>query len=235
MVRASTREGIATLGLDRPEKGNALSVELVAALHEAIDAAVADTDVHTLVLAGSGKHFCTGFDLSSLDTETDATLADRFIALEKLLQALWHAPVRTIALAQGRTWGAGADIFASCDVRVANEDATFRFPGSAFGIVLGTRRLVEALGWDLARPFVTEGAACDAGYALECRLATRVGIASWLEEQASLPSVDRETFAAIRAVARGDHRAEDLASLERSARRPGLRQRIVDYRARLKG
>ena len=66
MVRASTREGIATLGLDRPEKGNALSVELVAALHAAIDAAIADTDVHTLVLAGSGKHFCTGFDLSSL-------------------------------------------------------------------------------------------------------------------------------------------------------------------------
>ena len=101
--------------------------------------------------------------------------------------------------------------------------------------MLGTRRLVEALGWDLARPFVTEGAACDAGYALECRLATRVGIASWLEEQASLPSVDRETFAAIRSAARGDHRTEDLASLERSARRPGLRQRIVDYRARLKG
>ena len=50
MVRASTREGIATLGLDRPEKGNALSVELVAALHAAIDAAIAGTGV-TCVLS----------------------------------------------------------------------------------------------------------------------------------------------------------------------------------------
>ena len=234
MLRASTREGVATLGLDRPEKGNALSVELVAALHAAIEAAIADLSVHTLVFAGSGAHFCTGFDLSSLDTETDATLAERFIALEKLLQAVWHAPVRTIALAQGRTWGAGADLFASCDMRVANADATFRFPGSAFGIVLGTRRLVEAIGWDRARPFVTEAGSCDALYALECTLATRVGIASWLEEQASAPVVDRETFAAIRAVARPDHRAADLASLTSSARRPGLKQRIVDYRAALK-
>lgn len=234
MVRASTREGVATLGLDRPEKGNALSVELVAALHAAIDAAIVDESVHTLVIAGSGPHFCTGFDLSALDTETDDTLAERFIALEKLLQTVWHAPLRTIALAQGRTWGAGADLFASCDIRVANDDATFRFPGSAFGIVLGTRRLVEAIGWDRARPFVTEGAVCDAGYAQECGLATRVGIASWLEEQARALVVDRKTFAAIRSVSRGDRGEEDLASLTASARRPGLKQRIVDYRARLK-
>ena len=234
MIRASTREGVATVGLDRADKGNALSVAMVAALHAAIDAAIADASVHTLVFGGAGAHFCTGFDLSSLETETDDTLAERFIALEKLLQAVWHAPVRTIALAQGRTWGAGADLFASCDVRVAHDDTTIRFPGSAFGIVLGTRRLVEAIGWDRARPFVTEGASCDAAAALACGIATRVGIEGWLAEPANAPAVDRETFAALRSAARGDHRAADLATLTASARRPGLKQRILDYRARLK-
>lgn len=233
-VRASTREGVATLGLERPEKANALSVEMVAALHAAIANALADPGVHTIVFHGAGPHFCTGFDLSNLDAETDETLAERFIALERLLQAVWYAPVRTIALGQGRTWGAGADLFASCDIRVANPDTTLRFPGSAFGIVLGTRRLVELVGWDHARPLVTEGATCDAEAALAMGLASRIGIEAWLAEQANLPVVDRETFAALRIAVRGDRRTLDLATLTASARRPGLKQRIVDYRASLR-
>ena len=67
--------------------------------------------------------------------------------------------------ATGRAWGAGADLFASCDIRACAPDATFRFPGTAFGIVLGTRRLVELVGWDRARPLVTEGATHDAAAA----------------------------------------------------------------------
>jgi enoyl-CoA hydratase len=211
-VGSTKREGVTALGLERPEKGNALSAEMVADLHAAFVAAIADPEVHTVVFRGAGAHFCTGFDLSALDTETDESLAERFIALERLLQAVWHAPVRTIAVAQGRTWGAGADLFASCDVRVAAEDMNARFPGSAFGIVLGTRRLVEAIGWDRARPFVTEGASCDAEGALKAGIATRIGIDAWLAETPPPVVVDRETHAAIRAVARGDHRAEDLAS-----------------------
>lgn len=233
-VRNVKREGIATLVLERAEKANALSAEMVADLHAAVVAAVSDPEVHTVVLRGAGDHFCTGFDLSTLESETDASLAERFIALEKLLQAVWHAPVRTIAVAQGRAWGAGADLFASCDVRVAGEDASFRFPGSAFGIVLGTARLVELIGWDNARPFVTEGFSCDAQTAWDAGLATQVGIDEWLEETPRNVVVDRETFAAIRTATRADRRAADLATLEASARRPGLKARIEAYRARLR-
>ena len=77
------RQGVATVWLDRAEKGNALSAEAVAALHAAIDAAMADDAVHTLVIRGRGRHFCTGFDLSDLDNETDASLRDRFVALKR--------------------------------------------------------------------------------------------------------------------------------------------------------
>ena len=52
-----------------------------------------------------------------------------------------------MAVATGRAWGAGADLFASCDIRACTPDASFRFPGTAFGIVLGTRRLVELSAW----------------------------------------------------------------------------------------
>jgi len=94
--------GVATVWLDRPERGNALSAAAVESLHRAVSTALDDDAMHTLVFRGRGKHFCTGFDLSDLESETDASLRLRFIALEQLLQAVWHAPVRTVAFATGR-------------------------------------------------------------------------------------------------------------------------------------
>ncbi len=229
--------GVATAWLDRPEKANALSAASVDALRAAIDAAVADPATHTLVIRGRGRHFCTGFDLSDLEHETDATLRARFIALEELLQAVWHAPVRTVAVATGRAWGAGADLFASCDVRACTPEATLRFPGTAFGIVLGTRRLVELVGWDRARPLVTEGATHDCAAALAAGLASDLvegDIDAWLAARCAPPVADRETMERVRRATRPDHRAADMAALEASASRPGLALRIERYRAGLK-
>jgi enoyl-CoA hydratase len=229
--------GVATAWLDRPERGNALSAGAVDRLAAGVAAAIADPAVHTLVIRGRGKHFCTGFDLSDLEAETDATLRARFIALEMLLQAVWHAPVRTVAFATGRAWGAGADLFASCDVRACTPEASFRFPGSAFGIVLGTRRLAELVGWDNARPLVSEGATVDGAGALAAMLATDLvegDPEAWLARRCAPPAADRATLAAIREAARPDHRAADLASLDRSASRPGLVRRIDEYRKSLR-
>ncbi len=228
--------GLATVWLERPDKGNALSNEAVAALDAAIEGAFADPTVHTLLLRGRGRHFCTGFDLSDIGTETDASLRARFLALERLLQKVWHAPVRTAAFATGRAWGAGADLFAACDLRAAAPDATFRFPGSAFGIVLGTRRLAELVGWDRARPLVTEGVTLDAMQARAAGLVTEVvedDSEDWAARRLHPPVASRETLAAIREAARADHRAADLATLDRSASIPGLRERIERYRASL--
>ncbi|MGE0356412.1 MAG: enoyl-CoA hydratase/isomerase family protein [Burkholderiales bacterium] len=228
----AVRDGVATVWLDRPERGNALSAAAVGKLSGEVDAALSDPAVHTLLFRGRGRHFCTGFDLSGLEDETDATLRDRFVALEKLLQSVWHAPVRTAAFATGRAWGAGADLFASCDLRACSPDASFRFPGSAFGIVLGTRRLAELVGWDRARPLVSEGATLDAAAALDATLATEIhegDAAAWVGVRCTQPVADRETLAAIRAACRQDRRDEDLLSLDGSASRPGLKGRIARY------
>jgi enoyl-CoA hydratase/carnithine racemase len=229
--------GVATVWLDRPERGNALSAGAVEALRAAVTGAEDDGAVHTLVFRGRGRHFCTGFDLSDLESETDASLGERFAALEKLLQAVWHAPMRTVAVATGRAWGAGADLFASCDIRAAAPDMTIRFPGTAFGILLGTRRLAELVGWDRARALVTEGAMLDAAAALAASLATDVvegDIDAWLRPRCAPPVADRRTLAAIRSATRPDRRDEDMRTLRASASAPGLRQRIEDYRDRLR-
>ncbi|MFO1197835.1 MAG: enoyl-CoA hydratase/isomerase family protein [Burkholderiaceae bacterium] len=232
MLRREHDAGVETLTLARAERGNALSAALVDALCDAVEGACADAKVHTLVLRGEGRHLCTGFDLSDLESSSDGDLLARFVRVETLLAALWHAPVRTVACAQGRTWGAGADLFAACDVRRAAPDATFRFPGAGFGLVLGTRRLAERVGADTARRWVTGAEEADAAQALRTGLATE--IADDLRAPLPAPAIDRATAAAVRAATRADHRDTDLAALVRSAAAPGLKRRIAAYRDALR-
>ncbi|MFY7915747.1 MAG: enoyl-CoA hydratase/isomerase family protein [Rubrivivax sp.] len=220
--------GVATLTLNRPERGNALSSSLVEALIEGVHTAMTDGNVHTLVLRGQGRHFCTGLDLSDLDHTSDAELLWRLVRIETLLAAVWHAPKRTVAVAQGRTWGAGADLFAACEQRVVLPGATLRFPGAQFGIVLGTRRLALRMGGDAARALLTQGGELSTAQALACGLATHAEEPGW-----ATPQVDADTGAALRAATRaaggGDQRDADLAALVRSAARPGLVARVRRY------
>ena len=230
MLSTEQLPGITTLTLQRPERGNALGPELVEALISAAEAAIADPAVHTLVLRGAGRHFCTGLDLTDLATLSDGELLLRLVRIETLLALLWHAPIRTVALAHGRTWGAGADLLAVCEQRLAAADTTLRFPGAQFGIVLGTRRLAERIGVDAARALVLEAGELDATQALALGLVTRLG-----DSAADLlaPRTDAATARAIRNASRADRRDADLAALVRSAAAPGLQARIIAYRAHL--
>ena len=239
----SRREGgVLHLQLNRPDKGNPLSGALVNALTEAIEAAAQDQHLRLLVLSGAGRHFCTGFDLSNLDTETDDSLLARFVRVELLLQAVHTAPFTTLALAHGRTMGAGADLFVACSERWIVGDAQFAFPGAGFGLVLGTARLAALVGATLAADWIEGGRSIDADAACASTLATRRIESSAVEaeceglrERVSRldPATQRDIHAAITAGrhARGPAGdAEDLARLVRSAARPGLRERIAAYR-----
>jgi enoyl-CoA hydratase len=245
-------EGVAMITLERPARGNALSATMVEALIGAVGRACADPEVHTLALAGAGRHLCTGFDMSGLEAARDGDLLLRFVRIETLLDAIWRAPVRTVAIATGRTWGAGADLFAACDLRLATGDASFRFPGAAFGIVLGTRRLAERVGTERAREWIAQGATVEASQAAAAGLVSRLVATApgaheggraridWQREALGPPpTVDRASLAAIRAASRpaggpgADALADaDLAALVRSAARPGLGARMAEYRAR---
>lgn len=236
MLALDSRDGVRTLTLERPDRGNALSPALVDALLAAVREACADPALHTLALRGAGRNFCTGFDLGDLDACSDGDLMLRFVRVEELLAAIWHAPLRTVAFAQGRAWGAGADLFAACELRLAAPDANFRFPGAGFGLVLGSRRLAERVGVDLARRWVIEGAQPDARAAVDAGLATAM-LADIVDPDplfGAAPAIPRATAAAIRAATREDRRDADLAALVRSAAAPGLRARIAAWRDALR-
>ena len=237
LVLASRADGVATLSLNRPDRGNALGPELVEALEEAFDRAVSH-GARLVVLRGEGRHFCTGFDLTDLDSLSDGDLLLRVVRIEQLLQRIHAAPVTTLAVATGRTFGAGADLFAACDRRLAGPGATLAFPGPAFGLVLGTARLAAIMGRDRAREILLAGREMTAEAAAMAGLATAVlgeeaipaEIARAAAEAARL---DPETVAALhRRTMRAEEDA-DLAALVRSAARPGLQQRILGYRAQV--
>ncbi len=153
---AITRSGgVTRLRLSRADKANALDAALVDALLAAVDAAHRD-GTRLLVIEGDGRNFSAGFDFAGYETAGHGELLLRFVRIEQLLQAVYHAPFATLALAHGRNFGAGADLFLACGIRVATQDATFRMPGLRFGIQLGTRRLAQRIGADNARAMLAD-------------------------------------------------------------------------------
>lgn len=225
---------VTRLTLNRPQKANALSAALVEALIDAVDYAGTD-GTRLLILDGTGAHFCAGFDFSDYQSSSEGDLALRFIRIEVLLQSLYHAPYETLALAHGRTFGAGADVVASCGVRVATPDAAFRMPGLRFGVVLGTRRFASRVGADAARDILSASRSFDAGEALRIGFLTQVAAqGDWegiiVSARAQCERLSPAAAAALHRHTTGDTRAEDMAALARSVSTPGLKERVRSFR-----
>ncbi len=225
---------VTRLTLNRPQKANALSAALVEALIDAVEYAATD-GTRLLIIDGAGSHFCAGFDFTDAQTQSEGDLALRFIRIETLLQALYHAPCETLALAHGRVFGAGADIVASCGLRIAAADTTFRMPGLRFGVVLGTRRLMHRVGADKAREILSTSRTFNAAEALAAGFLT--GIAAAEEWPVLVTATQSATEALAPAAAAAlhrrtviDSRSDDMAELARSVSTPGLQERIRRYR-----
>ena len=230
-----TREGVLTrLTLNRAAKANALSGELVEALLSAVDTAHHD-GTRLLVLQGDCKHFCAGFDFGGFESQSEGDLVLRFIRIETLLQALYHAPFATLALAHGRVFGAGADLVAACHRRIAAPGTTFRMPGLRFGVVLGTQRLAQRIGAGRAREILAASSTFDADEAQRMDFVNQViDPPSWPDAVnaalAAAQILTPEAAAALNQQTTPDTRAGDMAALARSVSAPGLKQRIADYR-----
>ncbi len=232
-IRLQRDAEVWTAHLSRPEKRNALSLELVEALIDIVQRAPLE-GAKVLVLRGEGKSFSAGFDFSDLQQQTEGDLIYRFIRMEMLLQAISASPCVTVALAHGRTFGAGVDIIAACRQRYAVSDTSFRMPGLKFGLVLGTRRFGQIVGMQTALALQEDAATFDAANAL------RMGFLRGIVEQqmwdevvegarakaAALPDWSRTALYEVVSSSESDG---DLAWLVRSAARPGLKQRIAEY------
>lgn len=222
------------LTLTRPKRANALSETLVETLL-AVLADASEERMRLVSLTGEGTNFCSGFDLSGLADLRDADIVYKLLRIEQLLQHVAHAPFLTLALAKGRVVGAGADLFCACSERIAAPGTTFRMPGWRFGIALGTRRLTARIGTDAARTILSESRDFDADEALA------MGFATAIAEEADWPSTIKHSYSRAQALNWEAHkhlmyltikdtRSEDMAALVESSTRPGLKERIIQYR-----
>ena len=171
------RDGaIARITLDRPDRYNALSLELMAELRAALDAAGADAGVQAIVLAGAGRGFSAGHDLSEMIGREDAFYADLFDECSAVMQAVHAVPQPVIARVHGIATAAGCQLVAACDLAVAEEGARFGTPGVRIGLFCSTPMvpLSRAIGRKRAMQMLLTGELIDAETALDWGLVNQV-------------------------------------------------------------
>lgn len=171
------REGeIAVLSMNRPERRNALSLEMMRELDRAIASAAEQPDVRAVVLRGRGPAFSSGHDLRELlgrDVETYRTIFEACVALMERIAAV---PQPVIAEVAGVATAAGCQLVAACDLAVAGEAATFATPGVRIGLFCSTPMvaLTRVVGRKRAMEMLLTGDPIDARTACEWGLVNRV-------------------------------------------------------------
>jgi enoyl-CoA hydratase/carnithine racemase len=130
-IRVDAR--IATITLNRPEVGNALTRAMMVALANQIRMLSARSDVHVVVLAANGNEFCRGRDAGPIGTENRGALSayrlreNLMSGLLTVFEEISRAPIPLVACVQGPTNNFGVTLAAACDITLASENATFRY------------------------------------------------------------------------------------------------------------
>jgi enoyl-CoA hydratase/carnithine racemase len=176
--------GICTLTMNRPQRINLLTSEMLDALQDAFAAISQDRRIRVVVLAGAGKDFCAGHDLKEIRAlKEQPRIEDLFDKCGRMMQAIPALPQPVIARVQGAAAAAGCQLVAQCDLAVASEAAKFTMPGVIWGFFCSTPGV--AVGRNLQRKHAMEmlltGDAIDAHKALGWGLINRVVPAEQLD------------------------------------------------------
>jgi enoyl-CoA hydratase/carnithine racemase len=190
-VRAERREAVGIVTIDRPEKRNALSPDVMEALADAVAAYDEDPGARCIVIAGSDEVFAAGADIKAM---VERTLPE---VLEASTIAFWRrfASCRTplIAAVSGFALGGGCELALLCDMIVASETAEFGQPEITLGIIPGgggTQRLARVIGKQRAMELVLGGRRINAQEAYSLGLVNLIAPkGKWLEQAIELAEV----------------------------------------------
>ncbi len=179
LVRVAHQEGVVSIFLNRPERRNALSLELLGTLSNALSREIRD-DTSALIISGVDGSFSAGADLADLTgTLEDLGMDD---AIEAVTGKIRDLPVPVIAAIDGPCLGGAFDLALSCDFRIASKDAFFQVPATRLGLLYNPRSIVrmrQLLGRDVVFRLLVLGERLDA------IAARRAGIISRVVEGAS--------------------------------------------------
>lgn len=160
--------------LNRPERRNSLTIELMSELTDAVEAADRDTTQRILILRGAGKAFCTGLDLQEVSQHEKAHESAGFVA--KMLLAISQTRLITIAAVHGAAVAGGAGIMSACDFVIAAERTKFGYPEARRGLIAAAVMtfLRRQLRERDVRELLLTGELIEAPRALEMGLINRV-------------------------------------------------------------
>ncbi|MFI6729453.1 enoyl-CoA hydratase-related protein [Streptomyces sp. R-74717] len=215
--------GVATVVISNPAKRNAMTAAMWSTLPGLLERLAADSAVRVLVLTGAGDTFCAGADISSLRDPAGGPQA-LAVAAEEALAAF---PGPTLAAVRGYCVGGGSQLAAACDLRFAEEGASFGVTPAKLGVVYAassTRRLVALIGPAATKHLLFSGELIDTARALRTGLVDEVLPAGELDKRVdsyvrTLAARSRLTQAAAKEFATG--REDRDAYWAEQARRSG--------------
>ena len=169
-------EGLATLTMNRGEKRNPLSTEMMSALIDTFQELGQRREIRAVILAGAGVAFSAGHDLSEMRGRELDFYRQEFDLCTRLMHAVQAIPQPVIARVHGIATAAGCQLVATCDLAVASESAKFATPGVKIGLFCSTPMvaLSRAIGRKRAMEMLLSGQPIDAHTAAEWGLVNRV-------------------------------------------------------------
>src|SRR5712692_590539 len=184
----SKREGgVVRLTLNRPQRFNPLSLEMIAAIERELEAIARDPSARVVVLAAEGRGFCAGHDLKEMRAHAGDEAWQRrlFDDCSRMMVALTRLPQPVIARVHGIATAAGCQLVSMCDLAVAADTATFAMPGINIGVFCSTPAVGVArnVGRKRAMEMLLTGEPIDAATALSWGLVNRVVPASALDAE----------------------------------------------------
>ncbi len=176
---------LAIVTLNRPDRRNALSLDLMRELIDCLDEIGADTNLRAVVLAAAGKVFSAGHDLSEMVGRTVNDYRRLFDVCTELMTKIQSIPQPVIAQVQGIATAAGCQLVATCDLAIASEQAQFATPGVKIGLFCTTPMvaLSRAVGRKRAMEMLLTGKLVDAATAADWGLVNRVVPVDQLESE----------------------------------------------------
>jgi len=187
LVLATRNDGVVTLTLNRGERYNPLSREMIAALQAEIDRLAEDRSARVVILAAAGKGFSAGHDLKEMLAHAGdgSWQQDLFDSCSRMMVALTRLPQPVIARVHGIATAAGCQLVSMCDLAVASETAAFALPGINVGVFCSTPAV--GVGRNVGRKHSMEmlltGKPIDSATALSWGLVNRVVPVERLDEE----------------------------------------------------
>jgi enoyl-CoA hydratase/carnithine racemase len=188
LLRVERDGAVAVLTIDRPDKRNAMTAGMWAALPELLAGLADDPGVRVLVVTGAGPSFCAGADIADLLGGPDpddpmAGVRRDNLAAQAALRAFPHP---TVAAIRGHCIGGGVEIAASCDLRLTDPTGVFGVTPAKVGIVYtpaSTKALIDLVGPSMTKYLLFSGELIGAATALRSGLVDRVVPAEGLESE----------------------------------------------------